>query len=560
MLRRRRSAALLSAPLLALAALAIRLESPGHPIYRQRASAGTARPFDDLQAAHDGARRRAHRRGPGDRRGRRRASRASARSCAAPRSTSCRTCATCCAARCRSSARARPCRCRSTSTPSASAAGSRSSPGSPAGRRSTAARRCRGASGSSSTSGTSSTARCALDLQDPRAHRADGAHAATGLYKGETGGWRTLTPDGRPAHRRRQALRHRLRVRAAHDRRSRPTPTRSRPRSTPPTTASRRRGSTTPATCPRSQSSARAHDVGAVMPLTDLDIEVLAQARADGLLPAFVPDPEIARATYDKYETHLLLERHGPALAADGAARARRRRSLPGDGQAAAAARARARSTSPHDAERGARSSSRYVERADDGAARDGRARVLDRLPRRDLDGRCLNAIPRTMLESRGGESIKGTVIADAELIELGRRVVEALGVRGPVHRPGVPRPARSGSASPTSTRASAAPSRRRCTRRCPGRTYPELIVRMARGERIEPHVGEFRAGRHVHALLLAARARRAARADRPRDRAGRPAASAAVATQRGTSTRTRSGREPPAALIASVGVRAVRR
>ena len=29
-----------------------------------------------------------------------------------------------------------------------------------------------------------------------------------------------------------------------------------------------------------------------------------------------------------------------------------------------------------------------------------------------------------------------------------------------------------------------------------PGRTYPELIVRMSLGERIEPHVGEFRAGR----------------------------------------------------------------
>jgi carbamoyl-phosphate synthase large subunit len=54
-----------------------------------------------------------------------------------------------------------------------------------------------------------------------------------------------------------------------------------------------------------------------------------------------------------------------------------------------------------------------------------------------DLDGRCLNAIPRTMLESRGGESIKGAAIADAE-----------------------------------------------------------LIVRMALGETIEPHVGEFRAGR----------------------------------------------------------------
>src|SRR5947208_16626828 len=49
-----------------------------------------------------------------------------------------------------------------------------------------------------------------------------------------------------------------------------------------------------------------------------------------------------------------------------------------------------------------------------------------------DLDGRCLNAIPRTMIESRGGESIKGTVIHDEELIELGRSVVEALGARGP--------------------------------------------------------------------------------------------------------------------------------
>jgi len=28
-----------------------------------------------------------------------------------------------------------------------------------------------------------------------------------------------------------------------------------------------------------------------------------------------------------------------------------------------------------------------------------------------------------------------------------------------------------------------------------PGRTYPELIVRMAAGDPVEPHVGEFRAG-----------------------------------------------------------------
>src|SRR5260370_24708212 len=49
-----------------------------------------------------------------------------------------------------------------------------------------------------------------------------------------------------------------------------------------------------------------------------------------------------------------------------------------------------------------------------------------------DLEGRCLNAIPRTMLESRGGESIKGQVVRHEELIQLGRRTVEALRIRRP--------------------------------------------------------------------------------------------------------------------------------
>ena len=53
------------------------------------------------------------------------------------------------------------------------------------------------------------------------------------------------------------------------------------------------------------------HDVGAVLPLTDLDIETLASAREQGLLPALVPSSQVARATYDKYEAHLLLERLG---------------------------------------------------------------------------------------------------------------------------------------------------------------------------------------------------------------------------------------------------------
>jgi len=233
-----------------------------------------------------------------------------------------------------------------------------------------------------------------------------------------------------------------------------------------------------------------AHNVGAVIPLTDLDIEVLAHARAAGELPAFVPDPAIARATFDKYEAHLLLERLGlpsPPTA------------LPGDSVAAYPVMVKPRQGS------GARS----IHRANDARAAeffvdyvdeptmvqrlmDGPEFSIDCLS--DLRGRCLNAIPRTMIESRGGESIKGQVIAEAELIELGQRVVEALRVRGPctvqVFRDreigwGITDVnTRFGGAFPAPVLAA-----------LPGRSYPELIVRMARGEEIEPHVGEFRAG-----------------------------------------------------------------
>ena len=111
-----------------------------------------------------------------------------------------------------------------------------------------------------------------------------------------------------------------------------------------------------------------------------------------------------------------------------------------------------------------------------------------------DLQGRCLNAIPRTMIESRGGESIKGTVIRDAELIELGRTVMERLGVRGPatiqVFRDreiglGITDVnTRFGGAFPAPMYAA-----------LPGRTYPQLIVALAAGDTIAPHVGEFREG-----------------------------------------------------------------
>ena len=111
-----------------------------------------------------------------------------------------------------------------------------------------------------------------------------------------------------------------------------------------------------------------------------------------------------------------------------------------------------------------------------------------------DLDGRCLNAIPRTMIESRGGESIKGTVIDDAELIGLGRDVVEALGVRGPCTVQAFrDREIGLGITDVNTRFGGAFPAPMYAARA--GRTYPELIVAMARGEAVEPHVGDFRPG-----------------------------------------------------------------
>jgi carbamoyl-phosphate synthase large subunit len=111
-----------------------------------------------------------------------------------------------------------------------------------------------------------------------------------------------------------------------------------------------------------------------------------------------------------------------------------------------------------------------------------------------DLEGRCLNSIPRTMIESRGGESIKGTVVHDEELIDLGKRVGEALGVRGPCTVQAFRDPETGLGITDVNTRFGGAfPAPMYAA--LPGRTYPELIVQMARGERVEPHVGEFRHG-----------------------------------------------------------------
>ena len=249
------------------------------------------------------------------------------------------------------------------------------------------------------------------------------------------------------------------------------------------------------------------HRVGAVLPLTDLDIEKLAHARENELrpacalrgglsppaLPALVPSAEVARATYDKYEAHLLLERlglpspptalphHADLDTLDYPVMVKPRRGSGARSIHLAHDRSQARFFVDYVQE------PTMVQRA-----MEGPELSIDCLG--DLDGRCLNAIPRTMLESRGGESIKGTVIDDPELVELGRTVMEALAVRGPATIQVFRDPRLGIRITDVNTRFGGAfPAPMLAA--LPGCSYPELIVRMAAGERVEPHVGEYTRG-----------------------------------------------------------------
>ena len=233
------------------------------------------------------------------------------------------------------------------------------------------------------------------------------------------------------------------------------------------------------------------HDVGIVLPLIDPDIVALAEARERGELPALVVDAEIARESFDKYATHRLLERHGlpspPTV-------------LPAEDEP---------DHYPVIVKPRHGSGSRSIWRARDAEqvrflvgyseepvivqrALNGREFSIDCLS--DQDGRCLNAIPRTMTESRGGESVKGTVIADADLVELGRSVAEAFGARGPCMVQCFRDPELGLRVTDVNLRFGGGyPGHMYGA--LPGQTYPELIARMARGERVEPHVGQMRSG-----------------------------------------------------------------
>jgi carbamoyl-phosphate synthase large subunit len=231
------------------------------------------------------------------------------------------------------------------------------------------------------------------------------------------------------------------------------------------------------------------HGVDLIIPLADLDHRVLAAHReALGAL-VLLPGPETISLCEDKYEAARFFERRGLPTP-----RTWLPDEVPDDVAFPVLVKAR----------RGF--GSRHIYRATDPEELEFflRHTIADSMVQQvcvgeefsidvlcDLESRCLGAIPRTMIESKGGESIKGMTIKDEELIEHGRRVSEALRIVGPANiqcfrEPDGSLPVtdvnpRFGGGFPLPTAA--------------GSGFPELALALARGERPEPRFGEFREG-----------------------------------------------------------------
>jgi carbamoyl-phosphate synthase large subunit len=232
------------------------------------------------------------------------------------------------------------------------------------------------------------------------------------------------------------------------------------------------------------------HDVRLIVPLTDLDHAVLAQARDNlGGAVVLVPGIETIERCSDKYRAHEFFEEQGI-----GSPPTWLPTELPEQLRFPVLVKAR----------KGF--GSRHIYRADNQTELDFflRYTAADSMVQAvchgeefsidvfcDLDGRCVAAVPRTMIESKGGESIKGMSIKDDDLIAFGVRVSEALPIIGPANVQCFREPdgelqvtdvnPRFGGGFPLPTAA--------------GSRYPELALALAAGEQLEPRLGDFRAG-----------------------------------------------------------------
>jgi carbamoyl-phosphate synthase large subunit len=234
----------------------------------------------------------------------------------------------------------------------------------------------------------------------------------------------------------------------------------------------------------------REHDVRLVVPLNDLDHPVLSRAR-DRLLPALLllPEADVCDLMSDKLGAHRFFVEHGIA-----SPRSWTPEEVPDDARYPLLVKAR----------KGF--GSRHIFRADDPGQLEfflGYTAVESFVQERclgeefsvdvfsDMDGRCLNAIPRTMLLSKGGESIKGASIKDGELIEHGARVAEAVGIKGPANVQCFREPDGSLPVTDVNTRFGGGFP----VPLAAGGRYPELALALARGERPEPRLGDFEEG-----------------------------------------------------------------
>jgi carbamoyl-phosphate synthase large subunit len=231
------------------------------------------------------------------------------------------------------------------------------------------------------------------------------------------------------------------------------------------------------------------HGVGLIVPLADQDQRVLVAGRGKLGAPLLLPELEVVERANDKYLTHVFVVDHGldspPTWLPD---------EVPDELDFPVLVKSRegfgarnmflARDRAELDFFLGYTPVAAIVQRACK-----GEEFSIDVFS--DFEARCLNSIPRTMIESKGGESIKGMTIADPELIELGRQVAETMGLVGPAtvqcFRTDEGRHEltdvnlRFGGAFPLPLAA--------------GSRYPELALALARGERPEPRVGVFREG-----------------------------------------------------------------
>jgi carbamoyl-phosphate synthase large subunit len=231
------------------------------------------------------------------------------------------------------------------------------------------------------------------------------------------------------------------------------------------------------------------HSVSLIVPLTDLDQVTLAAAREELGAIVLLPDAGIVERLGDKYLAHVLFEEHGipspPTWLPD---------EVPDDPRFPLLVKAREGF------------GSRHIYRARDRteltfflgytpvnsivqAQLGGEEFSIDVFC--DLDGRCLNAIPRTMIESKGGESIKGMTIRDEQLIAFACEIAEKLRLVGPANIQCFREADGSHLVTDINTRFGGGFPLPLAA----GGRYPELALALARGERPEPRLGDFREG-----------------------------------------------------------------